>query len=66
MGYGASTDLAQSLANLLMSKSNLSYAGQAGQNQNTSDLLGLLAGKLSKGGNNRAPVSEAQPSWSRY
>ncbi len=49
-----------------MSKSNLSYAGQAGQNQNTSDLLGLLAGKLSKGGNNRAPVSEAQPSWSRY
>lgn len=69
MGYGASTDLAQNLAQILMSKSNLNYAGQASQNKNTSDLLGALAGMMgggrTGGGSNYAPVEDAQPSWSR-
>lgn len=44
MGQGASSDLAQSLAQALMSQGSLAYAGQANQNQQKGGLLGNLAG----------------------
>ena len=44
-GYGASSDLANSLADYYMSQGNLAYAG--GQNQNSSLLGGL--GSLASG-----------------
>lgn len=48
MGYGASSDLASSLAQALMSKSNLQYAGQANKNQQTGGLLGNILGMFGK------------------
>lgn len=41
-GYGASNELAQSLANNLMSQGNLAYAGKANQNQASGNFLGTL------------------------
>lgn len=45
-GAGASSDLAQALAQVLMSKSNLKYAGQANQNQQTGGLIGNVIGGI--------------------
>ena len=50
MGYGASNELAQSLAQQLMSQANLQYAGQANQNQQTGGLIGNILGLFSGGG----------------
>jgi hypothetical protein len=44
MGYGASNELAQSLANNLMSQAQLAYAGQANQNQSKQGGWGSLIG----------------------
>ncbi|HLX54778.1 MAG TPA: hypothetical protein VKR58_12590, partial [Aquella sp.] len=46
-GYGASTDLATTLANLFGTQGSLSYAGGANQNQMGLGTLGLGAGVLS-------------------
>ena len=40
MGYGASNELAQSLANTLMSQAGMAYKGTANQNQANADFLG--------------------------
>lgn len=44
MGYGASNELAQSLANTLMTQASLGYAGQANQNQQQGGAWGDLLG----------------------
>jgi hypothetical protein len=44
MGYGASTDLAQNLAQALMSQANLTYAGKVNKNQQQFGNEGLLLG----------------------
>jgi hypothetical protein len=44
MGYGASDELAKSLANALMSQANLAYSGQAAQNQAQGGMVGGLIG----------------------
>ncbi len=52
MGFNASTGLAENLANALMSQANLSYAGQANQNQmagNKSSGFGSALGALAGG-----------------
>ena len=46
-GGQMSSDLATALAQALMSKSNLRYAGQANQNQQTGSLIGNVIGGLS-------------------
>lgn len=46
MGYGASNELAQSLANALMSQGNLSFAGTAAQNQQRGQSMGDIFGGL--------------------
>lgn len=46
MGYGASNELAQSLANALMSQAQLQYAGQANQNQMNGGNQGAAMGML--------------------
>lgn len=43
-GYGASNDMATSLANMLMSQAGLKYAGQANKNQQIGGLFGDAAG----------------------
>lgn len=48
-GFKASNDLATNLAQALMSQSNLAYAGQANQNQQTGGLLGNILGFLGGG-----------------
>ncbi len=47
MGYGASNELAQSLANNLMSQSGLQYQGAQGQNQHQADTLSAFTGLAS-------------------
>jgi hypothetical protein len=50
MGYNASNELANSLANLDMNKANMSYLGQSNQNQANSDLFStILSGATSLG-----------------
>lgn len=44
MGYGASANLGDDLANALMSQANLAYAGQADVNQGRFGMLGNLMG----------------------
>lgn len=44
MGYNASNELAQSLAQALMSQAGLAYSGQENQNQSQRGLLGGLVG----------------------
>jgi hypothetical protein len=47
MGYGASNELAQSLANALMTQSKMAMAGAAGQNQATGGLIGGVTSGIS-------------------
>ena len=47
MGYGASNELAQSLANALMSQASLAYAGQANQNMSEGGAFGSMMGLAS-------------------
>ncbi|MHB9161402.1 MAG: hypothetical protein ACYC6W_11055 [Nitrosotalea sp.] len=49
MGYGASNNLSSQLANLLGSKANLAYAGQANQNQMQQGNEGAMAGLFGSG-----------------
>lgn len=44
MGYGASSDLASTLAQTLMTQGNLAYAGTANQNQHRGGLIGDTLG----------------------
>jgi hypothetical protein len=46
MGYNASNELAQSLANSLMNQGNLAYSGQANQNQSQGGGWGSLFGGM--------------------
>jgi len=45
-GFNATNDLAQSLANNLMSKANLGYEGAAGRNQHRQGQFGNILGGL--------------------
>lgn len=49
MGFQGSNNLAEALATILQSQSNLSYAGQANQNQQEGGQLGAAAGLTSSG-----------------
>jgi hypothetical protein len=49
LGYGASSELAQNLAQALMSQANLEYAGQANQNQSRGGLFGAGLGAIGGG-----------------
>lgn len=42
MGYGASNELSQSLANALMSQGNMAFSGQAAQNQSQGQGMGNM------------------------
>jgi len=46
MGFGASSDLSNSLADYLMSQGNLAYAGQINQNQNQAGSNGAMWGGI--------------------
>ncbi len=46
LGYGASTDMADSMGALLMSQANNAYAGTSNQNQNREGGWGAIAGSL--------------------
>jgi len=46
MGYNASNELAQSLANALMMKSKLAYSGQEAENESSGGMLGGLGGMI--------------------
>ena len=48
-GFQASTDLAQNLANALMSQGNMAYSGAQGQQQGFLDLLGGLGSAATLG-----------------
>lgn len=46
MGYGASTDLGQSIANAMLQQANLQYAGAQNQNEHDQGGLGSIFGGL--------------------
>lgn len=48
MGYNASNEMAQNLANALLTKANLKYQGENAQNQNTGGSTGSALGGIAK------------------